>query len=202
MKGKSKDWYVQTTSAYKNVQVWYDHNNLRLRRQIYIRLISFFTIIQNNSILYGTNGIKCSAWNVLKKKLLLFIKNYITRRNVWNYSRYISRSVMCQKWICYPIKSEPCKYALRRLVSVCGVWYGLWPLVQYSSTMHFRFGSLHHVARAAARVPRPFLVARRLVAVVVGRIPATCSDYCVTRYVGYHRGFVLGPSTSLWALRQ
>lgn len=53
MKRKSKDWYVQTAYAYKNVQVWYDHNNLRAEANIYAW---FFTIIQNNSIRSRVTG--------------------------------------------------------------------------------------------------------------------------------------------------
>lgn len=73
---------------------------------------------------------------------------------------------------------------------VCGVWYGLWPLVQYSSTMHFRFGSLYRVARAAARVLPPFLVA--VVVAPSSSLPSTTYSRGLQRllhgrHVGYHR---------------
>lgn len=90
----------------------------------------------------------------------------------------IFRARSCVKMNLLSHQERTVQIRLKALGVVCGVWYSLWPLVQYSSTMHFRFGSLHHVARAAARVLRPFLVARRLVAIVVDHILAAYNDYC------------------------
>ena len=87
----------------------------------------------------------------------------------------LSHTQPCVKTNLLSHQERTVQIRLKALDVVCSVWYGLWPLVQYLSTMHFRFGSLHRVARAAARVLPPFLVA---VVVAVDYILATYSGYC------------------------
>jgi len=83
----------------QNVQVWYDHNNLRQKANIYAW---FFTIIQNNFI---RSGVMCKTCKCRFQKLS-FMKYDETRRIIFVIILVVPYSAVCKNEFVMPSRAN------------------------------------------------------------------------------------------------